>query len=103
MPRDSKTFIHQPVLIDKRQFGAIKVRFTDHTLISISLLHERMETLDAGVRTVFVDFMLARHILLECRCVSVRPSVRHKPVSYHKNSSGDEIANVLVNDDIAHT
>jgi len=41
---------------DKYQFGAIKGRSTAHALIS--LLHEWMETLDAGgsVRTMFVDF-----------------------------------------------
>jgi len=41
---------------DKYQFGAMKGRSTAHTLIS--LLHEWMETLDAGgsVRTGFVDF-----------------------------------------------
>jgi len=34
------------------------------------------------------------------RLVVVRPCSSPKD---HKNSSGDEIANVLVNDDIAHT
>lgn len=40
---------------DKHHFGAVKGRSTAHALIS--LLHERMETLDAegSVRTVFVN------------------------------------------------
>jgi len=44
---------------DKYQFGAIKGRSTAHALIS--LLHEWMETLDAGGsdRTMFVDFRKA--------------------------------------------
>ena len=44
---------------DKYQFGAIKGRSTAHGLIS--LLHEWMETLDAGgsVRNVFVNFRKA--------------------------------------------
>jgi len=44
---------------DKYQFDAIKGRSTAHALIS--LLHEWMETLDAGgsVRTMFVDFRKA--------------------------------------------
>jgi len=44
---------------DKYQFGTIKSRSTAQALIS--LLHEWMETLDAGgsVRTMFVDYRKA--------------------------------------------
>ena len=73
------------IVIQKNDGAIFKINF-DTILTGLNITHEMTNhPLDIFFRN--------RHITKTYAC----------KVSYDKNSSGDEIANVLVNDDIAHT
>ena len=58
--------------------------------------------LTESIDSLFLSFVHCRHVIRKF-AFSLTDDTRLRHLKENKNSSGDEIANVLVNDDIAHT